>query len=197
MWLIAGLGNPGEEYKDTRHNIGFRVIDSLSREFSINLRYRTKNYVYGKGLIEGEGVILMKPLTFMNRSGFAISAAFRRFNEIEDILIIHDDLDLPLGIIRIKRGGSSGGHRGVESVIQSIGTGDFIRVRLGIGRSRRLSPERHVLMPFAKRERVKVEHMIEEAKEAVRIVLTKGMSFAQNKFHKRHEDLSHREDAGL
>jgi len=185
MWLIAGLGNPGAEYEDTRHNIGFRVIDSLSRSFSLRIRYTTKHYSYDKGSIEGEGVILLKPLTFMNRSGLAIATACRRFSDIEDILVIHDDLDLPLGTIRIKKGGSSGGHRGVESIIQALGRGDFIRLRLGIGRSKRIPPDRYVLMPFAKKERLEVEHMIEDAKEAVRIVLTEGMSSAQNKFHKR------------
>jgi|Deesub1362A_J573_1020465.scaffolds.fasta_scaffold00311_5 PTH1 family peptidyl-tRNA hydrolase len=188
MWLIAGLGNPGEEYEGTRHNIGFRVIDLLSEKSSINLRYKTKNYIYGKGLMEGKGIVLLKPLTFMNRSGVALSTAFRRFNDIDDILVIHDDLDLPLGVIRIKRGGSSGGHRGVESIIRSLGTGDFIRLRLGIGRSERLSPERYVLSPFLKSERSDVERMVEEATEAVSIILTKGMAIAQNRFHKRRKD---------
>ena len=185
MWLIAGLGNPGETYERTRHNIGFRVVDSLSKKFSISLRYKTKDYIYGKGLIEGKGVILLKPLTFMNKSGLALKAALRRFEDIEEILVIHDDIDLPPYAIRIKKGGSSGGHRGVESIIQFLGTGDFIRLRIGIGRSKRLSPERYVLSPFPKREGPIVKEVIEEAVMAVSTIMTKGITIAQNRFHSK------------
>ncbi|GAB4536532.1 MAG: aminoacyl-tRNA hydrolase [Thermodesulfovibrionia bacterium] len=191
MWLIAGLGNPGEEYEWTRHNIGFIIVDELSRRFNIPLRYKTKAYIYGKGDIDGIPVILLKPLTFMNRSGSAIMAVLDRFREIDDILIIHDDLDLNLGVMRIKRGGSSGGHRGVESIIQSIGNADFVRLRIGIGRSRRLSPERYVLTPFSKRERTMVELVVDDAITAVSTIMSKGISYAQNVFHKKKDLLIH------
>ncbi len=190
MWLIAGLGNPGKEYERTKHNIGFMVIDALSKRFSIPLRYRTKNYVYGKGIIEGEEAIILKPLTFMNRSGYAIRAASDRFKDkdIDNLLVVHDDLDLGLGVIRIKRDGSSGGHRGVESIIKILGTKDFIRLRMGIGRSQRLSPERYVLSPFPKREESTLERTIEEAILAVSTILSRGISYAQNIFHRTTKD---------
>lgn len=184
MWLIAGLGNIGEEYERTRHNIGFMVIDALSGRFSIPLRYRTKNYIYGKGVIEEKDVVLLKPLTFMNRSGFAIRASFDRFRDIDNLLVVHDDLDLDLGVIRIKRSGSSGGHRGVESIIQILRTRDFLRLRIGIGRSQRLSPERYVLSPFSRREESMVEKVIEDAVLAVSTTLSMGISHAQNVFHR-------------
>lgn len=191
MWLIAGLGNPGEEYKWTRHNIGFIVIDELSRRSNVPLRHKRGTYIYGKGEIDGISAILLKPLTFMNRSGFAIKSALERFKEIKDILIIHDDLDLNLGVIRIKRGGSSGGHRGLESIIQVIGRTDFVRLRIGIGRSERLSPERYVLSAFTKKEKPIVEGTIEDAISAISIIITRGISYAQNMFHKRIKTLSH------
>ncbi len=184
MWLIAGLGNPGEAYERTRHNIGFMVIDVLSKRFSIPLRYRTNDYIYGKGSIENKKAILLKPLTFMNRSGFAVRAALRKFRGVEDILVIHDDIDLKRGVIRIKKDGSSGGHRGVESIIESLGTKDFFRLKIGIGRSERLSPERYVLSPFPKREQAAVNKIVDDAALAVSTILNKGLSYAQNKFHR-------------
>lgn len=191
MWLIAGLGNPGEEYEWTRHNIGFIVIDGLSRQFNIPLRHKTKTFIYGKGEMDGIAVILLKPITFMNRSGVAIRSALEKFKGIEDILIIYDDLDLDFGVIRIRRDGSSGGHRGVESIIQTLGIVDFIRVRIGIGRSQKLSPERYVLSPFTKRERFIVEKIIEDAIVAISTIITKGVSYAQNIFHKKRKALNH------
>jgi len=183
MWLIAGLGNPGEEYKWTRHNIGFIIIDEVSRRFNISLRHKTKTYIYGRGKIGERDVILLKPLTFMNRSGLAIRDAFERFKDREALLVIHDDLDLELGVIKIKKGGSSGGHHGVESVIHILGDADFIRLKIGIGRSQIIPPERYVLSPFTKTEMPVVERAIERAVSAVSTIVNRGVSHAQNVFN--------------
>lgn len=183
MWLVAGLGNPGDDYSDTRHNIGFMVIDCLAAKMSISLKQKAAHCVSGSGPVDGKTALLVKPLTFMNRSGIALRDVLRRHDEIEDILIVHDDLDLVPGVLRIKRGGSSGGHNGVQSVIDFLGTQDFIRIRLGIGRSERIPAERYVLRKFAKKETPLIEEAISRAVDAIPLILARGVSHAQNVFH--------------
>jgi PTH1 family peptidyl-tRNA hydrolase len=185
MWLVVGLGNPGKIYTNTRHNIGFMVIDSLSDKFSIPLQYKAKNFTYGRGFIEEKEALLLKPLTFMNKSGVALRDTLREYKDIENILVIHDDLDLDKGIIRIKRNGSSGGHKGIESIIENIGTKDFLRLKIGIGRSKRVPPEDYVLSPFPRREQTMVRKTVERAVNAIVIILNKGVSYAQNEFHRK------------
>ncbi len=184
MWLVAGLGNPGETYADTRHNIGFMVIDALSDRFSVPLKQKTKNFKHGRGFIEEEDVLLIKPLTFMNRSGIAVREALKERGNTDNLIIIHDDLDLESGIIRIKKGGSSGGHRGIESIIEALGTKEFLRLRVGIGRSKRLPPEVYVLTAFPKRDAKMVKETIDTAVDAVTAVISRGLSSAQNEFHR-------------
>ncbi len=184
MWLLAGLGNPGKDYADTRHNIGFMVIDALAARFSISLKYKTKNFIYGRGFIEEQKVILIKPLSFMNKSGTAVRDATRRFEEAKKILVVHDDLDLDLGVMRIRKTGSSGGHRGIESIIESLSTKDFIRLKIGIGRSDSIPPERYVLRNFNKQERAIIAEAVEKATDAVQVIINKGISYAQNRFHR-------------
>ena len=138
MWLVVGLGNPGNEYEKTRHNIGFMVVDALAARFSIAFTQKTAHFIYGRGFIEEAKAILIKPLTFMNRSGIAVRDALRRYDEIENLIVIHDDLDLETGIIRIRKSGSSGGHKGVQSIIDSLGSREFIRIKIGIGRPDRV-----------------------------------------------------------
>jgi PTH1 family peptidyl-tRNA hydrolase len=183
MWLIAGLGNPGDEYADTRHNAGFMVIDALSARFSIPLRQKASDYIFGRGFMEERKVILIKPFTFMNRSGIAVMDAIRKNEELEDILIVHDDLDLEPGVIKIKKSGSSGGHNGVQSVIDHLGSKDFIRIKVGIGRPARMPAERYVLRPFAKKERPLIEEAVETAADAIIDILKKGITYTQNKYH--------------
>ena len=185
MWLVAGLGNPGDAYEDTRHNIGFRVIDALSEKFSIPIKSRTTHYVYGRGFIEEQKALLMKPLTFMNRSGIAVREPLFKNDEIESLLIIHDDLDLEPGIIRLRKTGSSGGHNGIQSIIDYLNSKDFIRVKIGIGRPKRGATERYVLKNFNKQERPVIEEAIEIAADAVAMILTKGIISAQNQFHQK------------
>jgi len=184
MWLAAGLGNPGEAYARTRHNIGFMVIDALSDRFSIPMKQKRKNFEYGRGFIEEREVLLIKPLTFMNRSGMAVREALKGHEDNGNLIIVHDDLDLEPGIIRIKKGGSSGGHRGVQSIIETLGTNDFLRLRIGIGRSKRLPPEVYVLKNFAKSEAKMVTESIDTAVNAITAVIGQGLSSAQNEFNR-------------
>jgi len=184
MWLVAGLGNPGDVYADTRHNIGFSVVDALSDALSIRIKYRRHSYLYGKGVISKQEAILIKPLTFMNRSGIAIRDVLNRYENIAGVLVIHDDIDLEPGVIRIKKSGSSGGHKGVESIIEMLGTKDFIRLRIGVGRSDRISVEEYVLRNFLRREKPVIEEAVAKAVEAIQIIINKGVSYAQNIYHK-------------
>lgn len=184
MWLVAGLGNPGEAYVKTRHNIGFMVVDALSDRFSIPVTRKKRNFEYGRGFIEEAEVLLIKPLTFMNRSGMAVREALKERDDAANLIVIHDDLDLESGIIRIKKGGSSGGHRGVESIIETLGTKDFLRLRIGIGRSQRVPSEVYVLKNFSKGEAKMVKESIDTAVNAVIAVISKGLSPAQNEFHR-------------
>ncbi|MBI5051114.1 MAG: aminoacyl-tRNA hydrolase [Nitrospirae bacterium] len=183
MLLIVGLGNPGNAYSKTRHNLGFMVIDALSHKFSIPIYHKSKHYLYGRGTIEGKEVILAKPLTFMNRSGLAVKDLLRKFKDIKGLIVIHDDLDLNTGTIKIKKGGSSGGHKGAESIIEHTGINDFIRLRLGIGRSEFLQPEEYVLRNFSRQEQPLIKKNIEKAVDAIIAIIDKGIAHAQNKFH--------------
>ena len=119
----------------------------------------------------------------MNRSGIAVRDAVRRYEDVDNILVVHDDLDLDAGVIRIRKTGSSGGHNGIQSVIDYLGTKDFIRLKIGIGRSDRISPEKYVLRPFAKKENKIMEEVVVKAVDAIPVILTKGTSYAQNRFH--------------
>ncbi len=184
MWLIVGLGNPGRIYAKTRHNLGFMVVDALSSKFSVPLKGKLKNFVYGKDCINGKDIVLIKSLTFMNRSGIAVRDALRKYKDVDNLLVVYDDIDLDKGVIRIRKNGSSGGHRGVESIIELIGTKDFLRLKIGIGRSNRISAEDYVLSPFTKQELPIMKKAIEKAVDAIVMVLDKGISYAQNKFHR-------------
>ena len=184
MWLIVGLGNPGRAYSKTRHNLGFMVIDAIAGKFSIPLDRESKNCVYGKGTIAGKDIILVKPLTFMNKSGVAVASLLKKFMRIEHIVVIHDDLDIDTGRLKIRGNGSSAGHRGIESIIESTGTKDFIRLKLGIGRAESINPEAYVLKNFSRQESPLVKKTIDRAVDAVEAIIDKGISYAQNKFHK-------------
>ena len=183
MWLIIGLGNPGRKYAKTRHNLGYMVIDAIALKFSISLKGKAKNFVYGRGIIEEKDVLLIKPITFMNRSGTAVKDVLRKFQKISAIIVIHDDLDLDTGVIRIKKNGSSGGHKGIESIIQITGTKDFLRLKIGIGRPEMVPPEDYVLSSFPKREQALVKKSIDKAVHAIETILNKGVSYTQNAFH--------------
>lgn len=186
MYLIAGLGNPGIKYEATRHNIGFMVIDNLSEESDIEMGTHGKALA-GRGDIKGADVVLLKPLTFMNLSGAAVGEASRALGiEPSKVLVIFDDCDLPLGTIRLKPGGGSGGQKGVASIIEALGTSDFPRLRIGIGRpelSSGLSVSDYVLSPFAGDEGTLLEGVFERTTKAVEAFLSESIESAMNKFN--------------
>ena len=167
--LIVGLGNPGEEYERTRHNVGFMVIDELVRRLKIkNRSEESLSYVF-RARIGGREVLLAKPQTYMNNSGLAVVNLLEE-NRMEpsEMLVVHDDIDLPLGMTRLRLEGSSGGHRGVESIIKSIGTEKFPRLKIGIGRPKRKEDViSYVLSPFSKEEEEMVRVVIKKATECV------------------------------
>lgn len=187
MKLIVGLGNPGEKYKYTRHNIGANVAGEVARSNNISLRRRRYLSRFGEGKIAGEDVNIISPLTYMNLSGRAVSAIVRgKKIALSDILIICDDADLKLGNIRIRPNGSSGGHRGLRSIIENLGSEGFARLRIGVGKDGDL--RNHVLSSFAKDEMDRVEEVKERAAGAVSSWLERGVAHAMNLYNARQAD---------
>lgn len=195
MKLIVGLGNPGEKYIGVRHNLGFMVVDELAKSFD------NGQWTFDKNLkseilnsqISNVKCVLVKPQTYMNNSGLAVKLLTTRYLlPATDLIVIHDELDLPLGKIKVRMGGAAAGHHGVESVTAELGTDKFIRVRLGIGNLRtqsgehkgqHISAEKFVLEPFIHSEKSKVKHMLKAAVKALEILLEKGLEKAQNQFN--------------
>jgi PTH1 family peptidyl-tRNA hydrolase len=168
MKLIVGLGNPGKQYEHTRHNIGFEVIDALAERLHISLDQAKFKGIYGSGHIDGEKVFLLKPLTFMNLSGESIIALMNFYQiEVEDLLVIYDDLDLPVGRIRLRQKGSAGGHNGIKSIISHLGTGEFNRIRVGINRPSNGMPiVDYVLGRFSKEEQDQIQEAVDRSADA-------------------------------
>ena len=191
MFLIVGLGNPGEKYNGTRHNLGFEVLDNYSRKFEgVSWTFEKK---FNAQIIKINDIILVKPQTFMNRSGLAV-AALANYYKIspEEIIIIQDELDLPLGHLKLRRGGSDAGHHGIESIIKELGDENFIRVRLGIGNLKSLSgehkhrnfnAEHFVVDYFASSEKSKAKALIKKGLKAIDAILEEGLEKAQNQFN--------------
>ncbi len=193
MRLIVGLGNPGQEYRWTRHNMGFLVVDHLAKKEGIQLARRRFQAVFGQGKIAGEDVILAKPLTFMNLSGEAVTRLLRFFHiPPEDLIVIHDDLDMPFGKIRIRLQSGHGGHQGVKNIIENLGKKDFARVKIGIGRPGNLGrdPADYVLAPLTREEREEAQEAAAEAAEAVETLLSSGPEETMNRFHKDREGVN-------
>jgi peptidyl-tRNA hydrolase, PTH1 family len=184
LWIVAGLGNPGSRYSRTRHNIGFQVLDELAKRHGLEFREKA-DYRICNGSVEGDEIVLVEPLTFMNRSGTAVrKVAGKFFVPPECIIVVHDDLDLETGVLKIRTKGSSGGHRGVESVIQSLGTKDFVRVKIGIGRPGVVPAEKYVLSKFTGTELPFVKVAVAEAVESIHVILTEGAEKAMNRFNR-------------
>ena len=185
MKLIVGLGNPGDEYARTRHNVGFWVVDELARRYGWTVRKRAHNGLVGEELLSGEKLALLKPLTFMNRSGLAVASAVRWYKiEPRDLLVIYDDMDLEVGKLRIRLSGSSGGHKGIESIITELGTGAVPRLKIGIGRpSGDADVVGHVLSPFAPDQKRLIGETVARAADAVQAVLFEGYPKAMNRFN--------------
>ncbi len=186
MWLIVGLGNPGSRYSKTRHNVGFEVVDRLSSSRGIPLRPYDL-FSSGKGHIGGIEVILLKPLTFMNKSGIAVREALYKYSiALEKTIVVHDDLDLELGLIRLKKNGGSGGHRGIESIIVETGSRDFIRVKIGIGRDSLVPPDVYVLSRFNSSETERIESSLSQAESAIESIVVEGIEHAMNRFNRKN-----------
>lgn len=185
MKLIVGLGNPGIKYAQTRHNVGFVAVDRLSEAWGIPVNSFKWNADVGEGHIRGEKVILCKPQTFMNRSGLAVRPAVDYFNlDIEDLVIVYDDLDLPPGKIRLRLKGSAGGHNGMKSVIQHLGTDHFKRIRIGIGRPESPHPVTdYVLRPFAKDEEESVADALDRVVAAINCWTESTFLEAMNRYN--------------
>jgi PTH1 family peptidyl-tRNA hydrolase len=183
--LIVGLGNPGRDYRDNRHNIGFMVVDELSARFGIALTRVQSRSLVGMGICEGKRVILAKPQTYMNLSGQAVAGLVRFYKILLDqLLVIHDDMDLPFGTLRIRPSGGSGGQKGLASIIQELGTEAFPRMRLGIGRPPKgMDPAEYVLQSFSQTEQKILSIFLKNAVEAVETYLSYGLEMAMSRFN--------------
>ncbi|MEH7084895.1 aminoacyl-tRNA hydrolase [Neobacillus drentensis] len=185
MKLIVGLGNPGKQYEHTRHNIGFEVIDALSSTFSIPLNQSKFKGLYGMGFYNGEKAILLKPLTYMNLSGESIRAVMDYYEIAqEDLLVIYDDLDLPVGKIRLRQKGSPGGHNGIKSTVAHLGTQEFNRIRIGIDRPQAgMSVPDYVLGRFRTDEKAPMEEAVKKSAEACAAWLEKPFLQVMNEYN--------------
>jgi PTH1 family peptidyl-tRNA hydrolase len=186
--LVAGLGNPGAEYDGTRHNVGFAVADVLASRVGARFSaHRKSGAEIAEGRLVGRKAILAKPRGYMNLSGGPVTNALRFFSvPADDLVVVHDDLDLDFGLIRLKRGGGEGGHNGLRSISKSLGTKDYLRVRFGIGRPPgRQDPADYVLKRWSSTERKELDVSLELAADAVEALLAEGLEPAQNRFHPR------------
>src|SRR5512135_3632445 len=187
MKIIVGLGNPGKKYERTRHNAGFLAVDALARSLRFDLSQEKYHALVGKGNIGREEVLLAKPQTYMNESGRSVGSIIRYTTAaVSDLIVVHDELDLPPGTVRVKSGGGHGGHNGLRSIIDHLGTPEFIRVRVGVGRPLPGSDAAdHVLSPFSQEERTNAEASFERAAEAVTAIIVNGLTKAMNDFNKK------------
>ena len=187
MRLIVGLGNPDPEYQWTPHNLGFMAVDELANRSGIRVERPEGKALLGRGKIAGEEVLLAKPQTYMNLSGVSVRELLEKYElDLDDLLVMWDEVQLPLGTIRIHPDGSAGSHNGAKSVISAVGTQEFARVRLGCGPDHPLSSRKeHVLRPMKKGELEIAAEMIGEAGDAVEMILMKGIDAAMNKYNRR------------
>lgn len=181
MKLIVGLGNPGIEYQFTPHNFGFLAIDRIASDCNVEVRSRQCHALTARAVIGSETVLLAKPETFMNLSGLAVRelAAKHEVRPEQDLIVIYDEMDLPLGTLRIRQRGRSAGHNGMKSILGALGTQEFLRIRLGI------APERKILKPFRKAQLKVVDQVLDSAADAVRVILAEGAEAAMNRFNRR------------
>jgi PTH1 family peptidyl-tRNA hydrolase len=188
--LIVGLGNPGIEYQFTPHNLGFLTIDRIAGNMGIEVRNRQCRALTARSAIAGEPVVLAKPETYMNLSGLSVRelVAEHQVDVTRDLIVIYDELDLPLGAMRIRQRGSSAGHNGLESILGALGTDEFLRIRLGIAPDRKLGDSvKYVLTPFRKAQEMVVDEVLDKAAQAVEIILKEGPAAAMNRFNRKNE----------
>jgi PTH1 family peptidyl-tRNA hydrolase len=191
MKIIAGLGNPGDSYRLTRHNMGYLVADALADDCGIPIQKKKFEALLGDGRIAGHRVLLVKPQTFMNLSGMSIRQVLDFYQKpADDLLVVHDDLDLSFGTVRVKVGGGDGGHKGIRSLIEHLGDANFTRVRLGIGKPPfKEDVEHYVLQPFPKTDLEQLAEIVRTACEAVLEIIGSGVRPAMNRFNTRERKL--------
>lgn len=190
MYIIAGLGNPGKEYDNTRHNAGFMAIDALSKKYGIDVTEKKAKGLIGKGVIEGHKVILVKPQTFMNLSGDCLRELTDYFKiDVEnELIVIYDDITLDVGGLRVRKKGSAGGHNGMKSIIANLGTMDFQRIRVGIGeKPAKMDLADWVLGHFKKEDMEALQDALSESTEAVKLILDGETDEAMNKYNRKVE----------
>jgi peptidyl-tRNA hydrolase, PTH1 family len=189
--LIVGLGNPGIEYQFTPHNLGFLAVDRIANESGVEIRNRNCRALTARAVVEDQQVVLAKPETYMNLSGLSVRELVAKY-EIDpaaDLIVIYDELDLPLGTLRIRQRGSSAGHNGMESVIGALGTQEFLRIRLGISPDRKVKDGvKFVLTPFRKTQLKVVDEVLDTTLEAVKVILKDGPGAAMNRFNRKAEE---------
>jgi peptidyl-tRNA hydrolase, PTH1 family len=186
--LIVGLGNPGDEYQSTPHNLGFLVVDRIARERGVEIRNRQCRALTARIQVGDEPVLLAKPETYMNLSGLSVRELVAEYDlqPEADLIVVQDELDFPLGTLRIHTQRSSAGHNGIESIIGALGTQDFLRIRIGVAPERKLEDgQGYLLGPFRKAELAVVDGMLDTAAEAVKVILTEGVAAAMNRFNRK------------
>ena len=191
MWLVAGLGNPGKKYARNRHNVGFMVVEMLAERWSMPAWREKFGGETTSGRLGSDKAILLKPMEYMNHSGFAVTRA-ARFHDVEPerIIVVHDEIDLPFGRLRLKAGGGHGGHNGLRSIVAQLGSRDFLRVRLGVGKPERTDGgpgdgkvSRHVLSDFTADQQSELETLLRSSADAVEAIIDGGIREAMNKFN--------------
>ena len=186
MYIIAGLGNPGKEYSGTRHNVGYDAIDCLVEKYNEKLNKLKFNSVYCEIKINGEKVMLVKPVTYMNRSGIAISEIINYFKiPYENLIVIYDDIDIPVGTLRIRPHGGPGTHNGMKSIISSLGNESFPRIRIGIDKNPNINLADYVLQRFTADERYKIDEIVKSASEAAEEIIKSSLDSAMQKYNIR------------
>jgi PTH1 family peptidyl-tRNA hydrolase len=186
MRLVVGLGNPGPKYARNRHNVGFMALDRLAERLSAGAFREKFKGLYAKAEHPSGEVVMLKPRTFMNLSGESVQPAMRFFKvPVDELVVLHDELDHAFGVVRIKVGGGTAGHNGLRSIVQQAGSPDFVRVRVGIGRPSSGTVEGYVLSDFGASERAELPDVVERACDAVLAVLSEGPKLAMNAFNQR------------
>ena len=190
MKLIVGLGNPGDEYRLTPHNLGFLAIDRIAGSLGVEVRNRQCRALTARAIVADQMVLLAKPETFMNLSGVAVRELIQEYDAQpeSDLIVIQDELDFPLGTLRIHTRRSSAGHNGIESIIGALGTQDFLRIRMGVAPERKVGDgAEYLLSPMKKKELEVVDGILDTAEEAVKVILKEGPAAAMNRFNRKDE----------
>ncbi len=187
MKLIAGLGNPGAKYTETRHNVGFMVAEALAAEAGVSLKKKGHQGFYGVGRVAGQECTILLPQTYMNLSGVSIGSAYKSLGITPgDLIVVHDDIDLPFGTLKLRVGGGHGGHNGIRSIREVLGSGEFVRLKIGVGRPAGVGDVAgHVLSAFSSSERNLLDRVLAGSIQALTLLLERGVSAAMNEFNNR------------